>query len=370
MTKVTSFIKRELVVFVVALLALASMYFAPPWVRFISHIDWSVLAILFCLMVVTAGLRKLGIFDFMSNRMLARTKSVKYFSILLVNIVFLSSMFVTNDVALIVFIPLTIETLAHTGRKKLIFVIVMETLAANLGSMLTPVGNPQNLYIYSFYRLDIFSFFKQVLPVGAISYIIIMVIMLVSNNDKMLLLFEQKLNTNKIKKPLLYYTALFILCILTVLRILDYKICILIIFIATLIVDRKLLKKVDYGLLLTFISFFILVGNLEEIKAVRHAIIVFLEGRIFIASILTSQILSNVPAAIMIADFTNESMNLLLGVNIGGLGTPVASLASLISFRFYFRSENAEPGKFFLVFSIYNILILIFLATLFFYLKV
>ena len=365
MNKVTSFIKKETVLFIAALFAFVSIFLAPPWVHHHASIDWSVLAILFCLMIVTAGLRKLGIFDFISQKMLARTKSVKYFSILLVNIVFVSSMFVTNDVALIVFVPLTIEILAHTGRKKLIFVIVMETIAANLGSMLTPIGNPQNLYIYSFYQLDILSFFKQVLPVGAVSYIIIMGIMLVSKND-ITIAFEEKLNMSNIKKPLLYYTALFILCIVTVLRILDYKICILIVFIATLITDKKLLKKVDYGLLLTFICFFVFVGNLKEIAVFRNALIIFLEGKIFIASILSSQVISNVPAAVMISHFTNESMNLLLGVNIGGLGTPIASFASLISFRLYSRSENAEPGKFLLIFSIYNILILIFLTAIFF----
>jgi len=348
------------------------MLFVRPGFHYFTYIDYPVLGILFCLMIVVAGLKKLGIFDFLSLKLLTSAKNVKQLSILLVNCVFVCSMLVTNDVALIVFVPLTIGIFDFIGQKKLIFTIVMETLAANLGSMLTPVGNPQNLYIYSFYQMKILSFFGYVLPVGIISYFIITGIILVSKDDNKGATFEQKFRMGKfrlgdIKKNLLYYVGLFILCIATVLRILDYRICFFVILAATLLVDRKLLKKVDYGLLLTFICFFVFVGNLDEIGVVRNTLSRFLEGKVFIVSILSSQIISNVPAAMMISDFTKDVRNLLLGVNIGGLGTPVASLASLISFRLYSGSKNSLPGKFLAVFSVYNVLLLLLLTAMFYF---
>ena len=372
MSKIIPLIKKEAVLFIAAVFALASMFVVPPGAQYFSYIDYSVLVILFCLMLVVAGLKKLGILDFLSLGLLTRAKNVKYLSILLVNCVFIFSMFVTNDVALIIFVPLTIEIFDFAGHKKLIFVIVMETLAANLGSMLTPIGNPQNLFIYSFYRLSIVNFFEYVLPVGAVSYIIIMGIILVSRNDNRGIRFTQKFNMGKFmlgnkKKLLLYYAGLFMLCIVTVLRILDYRICILVVITATLIVDRKLLKDVDYGLLLTFVCFFIFVGNLEEIDVIRNALSRFLEGRVFAVSVLSSQVISNVPAAMLISGYTNDARNLLLGVNIGGVGTPVASLASLISFRLYSRSGNSAPGKFMATFTVYNISILLVLFTIFYF---
>jgi len=372
LSKIVSLIKKEAVLFIAALFALFSMFLVPLGVQYFSYIDYPVLGILFCLMLVVAGLRKLGVFDFLSLKLLTRAKSVKHLYILLINCVFVFSMFVTNDVALIVFVPLTIGIFDFIGHKKLIFTIVMETLAANLGSMLTPIGNPQNLYIYSFYNLDIPAFFGYVLPVGLVSYVVIMAILLLSRNENRGVKFENKfkmgtIKLDNVKKLLLYYAGLFILCIVTVLRVLDYRICVLVVLAATLIVDRELLKKVDYGLLLTFTCFFIFVGNLGRIDAVKDTLSLFLEGRVFIVSILSSQIISNVPAAMMISDFTRDVRNLLLGVNIGGLGTPVASLASLISFRFYSRSKNSASGKFLAVFSVYNIAILLLLSVIFYF---
>ncbi|MCL2478685.1 MAG: SLC13 family permease [Treponema sp.] len=366
--KLIPLLKKEAVLFIAAFFALLSVCFIPPDLHYFSYIDYSVLAILFCLMAVVAGFKKLGLFDILSQKLLGRTKSVKSLTFLLVNCVFVCSMLVTNDVSLIAFVPVTIGIFASAKREKLIFVIVMETLAANLGSMLTPIGNPQNLYIYSFYKMDILNFFRFVLPVGAVSYIILTGIMLASKKDSINITFEQKAAPLKLA-PFLVYTGLFVLCILAVLRIVDYRICILVVLCVVLILDRKLLAKVDYGLLLTFFCFFIFTGNLERIGLVKNALSSFLEGRVFITGILTSQVISNVPAAMMISGFTSDVRNLLLGVNIGGLGTPVASLASLISFRLYSRSENSSPGKFLAVFSVYNILILVALALIFIFIK-
>ena len=365
MRKLCLLIKKEAVLCIASIFALVSMIFIPPDVHYFSYIDYSVLVILFCLMIVTAGLRDLGVFNLLSRKLLAGTRSVKFLSIILVNCVFFCSMFMTNDVALITFVPISIGIFSLARHKKLIFIIVMETLAANLGSMLTPIGNPQNLYIYSFYRLTILSFLKDVMPLGILSYVIIMGIILISQNGIIDIKPEQKAEWRK-KKPLLYYTVLFMLCIAAVLRFLDYRICILIVSIATFIVDKKLFKKVDYSLLLTFICFFVFAGNLERMDFVRDTLSRFLEGRVFIVSILSSQVISNVPAAMMISRFTQDVRQLLLGVNIGGLGTPVASLASLISFKIYSRSESSAPGKFLGIFAMYNISILLLVSAIFY----
>ncbi|MCL2880174.1 MAG: SLC13 family permease, partial [Treponema sp.] len=263
-------------------------------------------------------------------------------------------------------VPISIKIFSFVQRKKLIFIIVMETIAANLGSMMTPIGNPQNLYIYSFYRLHIVSFFKYIIPAGVIGYIIITGIVLISQNGSIETAFKQKAEAGNITKPLLFYAGLFLLCVLTILHFVDYRICIVLVSIAIFIVDKKLFKKVDYSLLLTFVCFFVFVGNLERISLVKEALSHFLKGRVFIVSILSSQIISNVPAAMMISRFTSDVRPLLLGVNIGGLGTPVASLASLISFRIYSRIEESAPGKFLRVFAIYNISILLLVSVIFY----
>jgi len=363
--KIISAIKKETVLFIAAVFALISMIFIPPSVQYFSYIDYSVLVILFCLMVVVSGLKKLGLFDFLSQKLLVRTKSVKFLTVLLVSCVFFCSMFMTNDVALITFVPITIVIFSLSGHQRLIFAIVMETLAANLGSMMTPIGNPQNLYIYSFYRLGILNFFEYVLPIGAISFIVIICLTLVSQKGNVEITFGQKIGLGSVKKSLLYYVSLFLLCVATVIHILDFRICIAVVLAAILIVDRKLLKQVDYSLLLTFVCFFIFVGNLEGIDAVKNTLSLFLNGRVFIISVLSSQVISNVPAAMMISRFTTDARQLLLGVNIGGLGTPVASLASLISFRLYSKSKDSAPGKFLRIFTVYNVLILLLLCVIF-----
>jgi Na+/H+ antiporter NhaD/arsenite permease-like protein len=363
-SRIKTFIKKEIILFIAAMLACISMFVVPPDIEYFSYMDYSVLGILFCLMIVVMGLRQLGIFGYLSQQLLNRTKNVKLLTVLLVSIVFFCSMFITNDVALIMFVPITLEIFAHSKRQGLIFIIVMETLAANLGSMMTPIGNPQNLYIYSFYQLDMLSFFQYVLPIGTVSYVMLIGLTLFSKNSRIDIALESKIHLRNLTKPLSYYIIMFLICIATILHFLDYKICVLLILIATFIADKKILAKVDYGLLLTFVCFFIFVGNLDRIDAIKNALFLFLKDRVFIVSVLCSQIISNVPAAMMISPFTTDVQPLLLGVNIGGLGTPVASLASLISFKLYSKSEDSASGKYMSVFIVYNLILLLLLSTI------
>ena len=366
MKNIWVFAKRESVLIIAAGLAILSAFFVPPNEGYLAYIDFYVLGILFCLMIVVAGLMKSGVFEYISARLLRRFRSPKAIICILVHCVFFSSMFVTNDVALILFVPLTIGLFgmgagsAGPMRGKLIHVIVLETLAANLGSMLTPIGNPQNLYIYSFYTMDIMDFFAIVLPIGALGYGVILCLTLLPKGSGAPpdAAGEPPVLAGK-KSLILYYAALFALCILTVVRVLEYTMCVLLVLAGTLLIDRSLLKKVDYALLLTFFAFFIFVGNIGRIEAIQTLLSDVLAHRVFLTGVVSSQLISNVPAAMLIAQFTNDARDVLLGVNVGGQGTLIASLASLISFKFYAKSEGARPMRYLGIFTLYNIGVLI-----------
>jgi len=359
--KVIQFVKKETVLVIAVVLAIASMILVPPSKQYFNYIDYSVIGILFCLMLAVAGFMELGVLDSISAKLITKARNVKILRIILVNCVFFSSMFFTNDVALIAFVPITIGIFHFVGREKLISTVVLETIAANIGSMLTPTGNPQNLYLYSFYHIHILDFWKMVLPVGIVGYLVIMCILLVSKSGSIEVSTKRQFDFNNKKALLAYFCGIFILCVLTVLRVIDYRICVAIVLVSIIIFDRKLLKKVDYGLLLTFVAFFVFVGNIEQLPIVKDALSHFLTGRVLGTSIISSQVISNVPAAMMISRFTDDAQNVLLGVNIGGIGTLIASLASLISFKLYAKSDGSAPIKYLGVFTVYNVAFLILL---------
>jgi len=356
--KTIRFIKKEPVLIIAAVLAAISMLIIHPDASYVSYIDFSVLGILFCLMIVVAGLMECGVFDFVSTRLIVRSKNVKLLALLLVGCVFFASMFVTNDVALIAFVPVTIEIFNIVGGGKLIFVVVLETIAANLGSMLTPIGNPQNLFLYSFFKMNVGGFLKITAPVTAVGFALIIGVLMFSRSGGIDIELEHKTGFQNKKPALIFYACLFVLSVLAVLHALDYRICVAVVFVGVLIYNRRLLIKVDYSLLFTFVAFFVFVGNIERVGAVKETVSRLISGHEFLLSVGASQFISNVPAAMMISHFTSDAKAVLLGVDIGGLGTPVASLASLISFKFYTRSKNAEPAKYMGVFSVYNFVLL------------
>jgi len=362
MARIIEFIKKETALVVSAILAAVSMIAVPPDSRYLSYVDYSVIGILFCLILTVAGFVKWGAFDFVSAKLITKAKDIKILGIILVNCVFFTSMLLTNDVALIAFVPITISIFNFAGREKLVWVVVLETIAANIGSSITPVGNPQNLYLYSFYHINILDFLKIVLPPAIVGYAAITCVLLASKKRGMEVSVGQKPEILN-KKALLLYFGIFALCILTVLHIADYRICVAAALISNFIFDRKLFKKVDYCLLLTFVFFFIFTGNIERLPAVESALTYFVAGKAFAASVISSQVISNVPAAMMISRFTGDARSVLLGVNVGGLGTPIASLASLISFKLYAKSDNSSPAKYMGVFLIYNIAFLLLLTV-------
>lgn len=362
--KAQKFIKHEIVLTVASVLAIVSMFFVKPGKEYAGYIDFPVLAILFCLMIVIAGFIKLNLFDVISDKVIKATGSIKIVLIILVSVCFFCAMFVTNDVALITFVPFTAGLFGKKHQDELIFVIVMETIAANLGSMLTPIGNPHNLYLFSHYNMSMLDFFKVTLPLCVLSYIMIMLVMVVRKSKNIDLKENAIIKVGNIYH-LAVYSLIFAACVLTVLRLIDYKICLLITVILILITDSKLFKKVDYSLLLTFVAFFIFVGNMSNVGIIKDLISKLIYDKELFSGIVLSQVISNVPASIMLSGFTEKWKPLLIGVNIGGLGTLVASLASLISYKLYVKSENSNPKKFLFVFSIYNFVFLIILTAVY-----
>lgn len=363
MEKVKKIVSSNAVLFVSLMAAVVSMIFVPPSVKYADYIDFPVLIMLFCLMGVVAAFRKIGVFDAVTNFLLSHTSSARMIAFIMMNLCFFSSMLVTNDVALLTFVPLCMGIASYSSDKWfLIKTVVIQTAAANLGSMMTPVGNPQNLFLYSHFNLSGGDFIKTLLPFGILSYAVLTLSVFMVKNEKISCENTEK---NKLSiKELIVYSLLFIVCLLAVAGIVGKYVCLVITAVVLFIMDKSVFRKIDYSLLATFVCFFVFVGNLGAMENVRNLISDVMTGREVVVSALLSQVISNVPAAIMLSGFTDKALLLLAGVNIGGLGTPVASLASLISFRCYSEDRNAEKGKYMLFFLAYNF---VFLAVLLLY---
>lgn len=355
-------IKKEPVLTAAAVCALLSMLFVPPSPAYLGYIDFRVLSLLFCLMAVVAGLQRHGLFAWLAHRLLGGNMRRRKLFLLLILLPFFSSMLVTNDVALITFVPFAILILGLTGQEKyLIFVIVMQTVAANLGSMATPVGNPQNLYLYSSFGLSAGEFFGTVLPCTLLALPLLSASVLFCPGGQLSVSLPES-GSYEIR-PIALYTGLFLLCLLSVFRILPYGVLLVIICAALFLEDRALFKTLDYGLLLTFVFFFLFAGNMGAMDAVRRFLQNLLTRQPLLTSALASQIISNVPASVLLSGFTEDWKSLLLGTNIGGLGTPIASLASLISFRLYMKTEKADSKAYLGFFTLVNAAGLILLLT-------
>ena len=383
-TKVKELFQKETVCCIAFLLAVISMCFVVPSKNYISYIDFRVLALLFCLMAVVRGFSSIGVFTRLGTMLLTHVHSLRMLSALFIFLCFFFSMLITNDVALITFVPFTILVLSMAEQKKfLIPVIVLETIAANLGSMLTPLGNPQNLYLYTISGLSIGAFVLIMLPYSFVSAILLLIFILflpkdtvstataantanstntvtASNTSNVIC---EAVKTRKNSRILFaFYLILFLLCLLTVLHILPYQILFFLVLTGFLLLDYRVLKDVDYFLLLTFLCFFIFIGNMKQISLVNELISKLLVHHEVLMGIGASQIISNVPAAILLSGFTDDYSALLIGVNLGGLGTLIASLASLISFKFYANSNGSDTRRFLGIFTLYNV---IFLGVLF-----
>ena len=347
------FLKKECVLVIAVTLAILSSFISIPKM---SYIDFKVLILLFNLMVVVAAFKELKVLDSIAIGLLKKCNTYTSISLALVFITFISSMIVTNDVALITFVPLSI-VIARKANINVLKIVIFQTLAANLGSSFTPMGNPQNLFIYSFYNLSPIDFFKITLPIVVLA--VLFLVLLVFKDKKMNLSLDLEDVKIDNKRDVYLFGGLFLIILLSVFHVIDYKVTFLITIVMVLILNKKLFSQVDYSLLITFIGFFIFVGNISTMDVVKN----FMEGILnspkstFLASVLSSQVISNVPATMLLSGFTDHFKELLLGVNIGGMGTLIASLASVISYKIYtseFGNDNYMKS-----FTFYNILGLI-----------
>ena len=357
MSAIRTFVKREPVLLIAALAALVSCFFVPPDGAYLHYIDFRTLALLYCLMTVVAGLRQAGLFAHLAHVVCQKASSVRAMGILLVLLSFFSAMLITNDVALLTFVPFAVVVLGMADRKQaLIRIVVLQTAAANLGSMLTPVGNPQNLFLFSYYDLSPTAFLRITLPVWGLSLLLILAGCFLLPGERLHVFLGEMPGIQR--KELWLHLALFAVCLLVVMRVILWPVMLAIVAAVLLIADRRLLIKADFMLLLTFVAFFIFAGNLARIDAVDNLLHSLLRGREYLTSLLASQVISNVPAAVLLAGFTDRSRELLLGVNVGGLGTPIASLASLIGMKLYAHSDHADTGRYLLEFTVVNVILL------------
>lgn len=363
--KLTVLFKGDAVLLISFCLAVLSCLITPPGPKYLNYIDFHTLILLFCLMLIVEGLREVNFFPYIGNLLLSRTSSQRGLSLVLVFLCFVSSMFITNDVSLITFVPLGILILEMSGmQSKLCYIVVLMTIAANLGSMFTPIGNPQNLYLYSLSGLKLTDFLLLMLPFTALSaFLLILFSVFGTGHGSIRIQMENTALSGK--APILLLGILFVFCMLSVAGILSDVVLLFIVVIPLLIKQRKLFTRVDYSLLLTFIFFFIFVGNIDHFEQLRTFISSVLEGHERLISILASQVISNVPAAMLLSNYTTRIPELIIGTNIGGLGTLIASMASLISYRQISSRYPAFKRKYLGIFTCCNLIFLIILYLVF-----
>ena len=353
MERILKFVKGNAVVLIAALCALITSFIVPPDAEYLGYFDFKTLTCLFCVLAVVCALRNVRFFYTLAKAIVRKFKTAKMAILALVYITFIGSMLIANDMALLTFLPLGYFVLHTTGKEKyMAFTFIMQNIAANLGGMLTPFGNPQNLYLYSKFNIPDLEFISIMLPPFIISVTLITLCCLVFVKSE-----ELEISERAAALPIprvVIYLLLFAFSILIVFRGIPYWWGLIVIPIALLILDRQALLQVDYGLLLTFVFFFIFSGNMARIPAVSEFFSSLLEIDTLVFSALSCQFISNVPSAILLSQFTDNYRELLLGVNIGGVGSMIASLASLITFKEYSKQDPGHTLRYILKFSAYN----------------
>ncbi len=351
--KVGDFCKSNVVMLVAMVAAIVTMFFVPIDKEYLSYIDYKTLTCLFCTLAVVCALKNIRFFYITAHSIVRVFKTARMSVLALTYITFIGSMLIANDMALLTFLPLGYIVLTSTGKEKyMAFTFVMQNIAANLGGMLTPFGNPQNLYLYTKFCIPTGEFLSIMAIPFALSIALITLCCIIFVKAEPLNVEEHDLKLDG-KKTLLYI-LLFALSIVIVFRVIPYWIGLIVIPVVLLIVDRKALLKVDYPLLLTFVFFFIFAGNMARIDIVKQVLEGLLAKNTLLVSVLSCQVISNVPTAILLSQFTTNYQDLLVGVNIGGAGTLIASLASLITFREYVKHNPSKTGYYLGVFSLFN----------------
>ena len=369
MKKALEFAKENAVVLIAACAAVITSFIIPPDGEYLGYFDFKTLSCLFCVLAVVCALRNIRFFYTMAKAIVRRFKTAKSAILALVYITFIGSMLIANDMALLTFLPLGYFVLHTTGKEKyLAFTFIMQNIAANLGGMLTPFGNPQNLYLYSKFNIPDAEFVSIMFLPFVIAIILITLCCLFFVKSEPLVI-EEKAAALPITRTVIYL-VLFALSILIVFKSIPYWLGLIIIPIVLLFMDREALLQVDYGLLLTFVFFFVFAGNMSRMEPVREFFSYLLEQNTLVFSALSCQVISNVPSAILLSQFTENYRELLLGVNIGGAGTLIASLASLITFKEYTKQDPKHTFGYIVKFSAYNFAFLIILIIVCSILKV
>ncbi|MBR2474666.1 MAG: citrate transporter [Clostridia bacterium] len=354
------FSRKNLVMLIAAIAAVITSFIVPPDKEYLGYLDYGTLICLFCTLAVICALKNIHFFTIVASKIVSLTGNMRMAAIALIYITFIGSMLIANDMALLTFLPLGYFVLHCTRNEKYMAkLFVLQNIAANLGGMLTPFGNPQNLYLYSFFNIPTLEFLRIMVIPFAVAVLLVTFSCFLF--PKAALTLTETPYGTIIRKKTFYYLFFFILSILMVFRIVPYLIGLTVILAAILYADRHALKNVDYGLLLTFVFFFIFAGNMSRIEAVNTLMYSLLSKNTLLVSTVSCQFISNVPSAILLSHFTNDYPALLLGVNIGGTGTLIASLASLITFRNYIGARPGEAIKFLKVFSLFSFAFLIIL---------
>jgi Na+/H+ antiporter NhaD/arsenite permease-like protein len=357
----SSFLRKNVVMVVALLAAVITMFFVPPDKEYLGYFDVKTLTCLFCVLAVVCALKNIQFFYILAKKIVRSFRNARMSVLALVYITFIGSMLIANDMALLTFLPLGYLVLTSTGKQKyMAFTFIMQNIAANLGGMLTPFGNPQNLYLYTRFEIPTMEFMGIMLLPFVVSVVLITIFCLIFVKPEPLEVADEQ-----VKLPVgrtILYLGLFALAIAIVFRGIPYGIGLVVIPAVLLIADRKALKMVDYPLLLTFVFFFVFAGNMARIQFVRDIFSGLLEKSTLLFSILSCQFISNVPSAILLSQFTENYRELLLGVNIGGVGTLISSLASLITFREYTAHNPGKSGYYIKTFSLFNLAFLVILV--------
>ena len=353
MQRLVFFIKSNAVLIIAAIAAIITCFIVPPDAEYLGYFDLRTLTCLFTVLAVVCALKNVRFFYTVAEWIVKHFKDTRMAALALVYITFIGSMLIANDMALLTFLPLGYFVLVSTKKEKYMCVVfILQNIAANLGGMLTPFGNPQNLYLYSKFNIPDGEFMLIMLPLFllAVTLITLCVFLFIKKEPLEFSGIEKKLPMAKV----IVYLVLFAFSILCVFRAIPYVLALIIIPPVIFIFDRAALLKVDYGLLLTFVFFFIFSGNMARIDAVRELFSSLLEISTLAVSAISCQFISNVPSAILLSQFSDNYRELLMGVNVGGCGTIISSLASLITFREYCEHNPGKAGRYLAVFSAFN----------------
>ena len=360
--RVLPFIKKNTVMLIALVAAIITAFIVPPDKEYLGYFDFKTLTCLFCVLAVVCALKNIKFFYILARKIVELCKNARMSVLALVYITFIGSMLIANDMALLTFLPLGFFVLKETRMEKyMAFTFIMQNIAANLGGMLTPFGNPQNLYLYTRFNIPTGEFMGIMLFPFLLSVFLITLCCIIFVKNEKLEIGQQSVSLPALRT--LVYLVLFALSIVIVFRFIPYWIGLIVIPLALLFLDRGALKMVDYPLLFTFVFFFIFANNMARIDAVQSGFSYLMEQSTLLFSTLSCQVISNVPSAILLSQFTDNYRDLLLGVNIGGVGTLIASLASLITLREYSAACPGQTKSYVVKFSLFNFGFLIVLTA-------